>query len=259
MRCPPELQAPTRCGLQRALEVSGRRMGEHHGPARRTYLRAGIVNYLSTEDDVDRMLATCDACQKASSKSSTSTDTGGPGPPGADARDVESDGAGARPRGEQERLGHGPHLRLLAGRHRLPTRAVRRVRGAAPSPRRTRARRRGERRGPARRSGTASCARPGDSHDPRTAPRRVLTGRAQGWRASSRGDATPRATTPAEVRRFRGGVGDRGGLVAASELFDVDVAACHDPDVRHESRGPEHVPHPGVRQVPPAPIRRPGS
>ena len=30
----------------------------------RTYLRAGVVNYLSTEADVDRMLATLRACSE---------------------------------------------------------------------------------------------------------------------------------------------------------------------------------------------------
>jgi glutamate/tyrosine decarboxylase-like PLP-dependent enzyme len=44
--------------LQRALEVSGDAWMSVTTLRGRTYLRAGIVNYLSTEDDVDRMLAT---------------------------------------------------------------------------------------------------------------------------------------------------------------------------------------------------------
>jgi glutamate/tyrosine decarboxylase-like PLP-dependent enzyme len=42
--------------LQRALEVSGDAWVSTTRLRNRTYLRAGIVNYLSTEDDVDRML-----------------------------------------------------------------------------------------------------------------------------------------------------------------------------------------------------------
>ena len=44
--------------LQRALEVSGEGWVSTTRLRGRTYLRAGIVNYLSTEDDVDRLLAT---------------------------------------------------------------------------------------------------------------------------------------------------------------------------------------------------------
>jgi glutamate/tyrosine decarboxylase-like PLP-dependent enzyme len=43
--------------LQRALEVSGEGWVSTTKLRGRTYLRAGIVNYLSTEDDVDRLLA----------------------------------------------------------------------------------------------------------------------------------------------------------------------------------------------------------
>jgi aromatic-L-amino-acid decarboxylase len=43
--------------LQRALEVSGEGWVSTTRLRGRTYLRAGIVNYLSTEDDVDRLLA----------------------------------------------------------------------------------------------------------------------------------------------------------------------------------------------------------
>jgi len=44
-------------GLQRALEVSGEGWVSTTRLHRRTFLRAGIVNYLSTQDDVDRLLA----------------------------------------------------------------------------------------------------------------------------------------------------------------------------------------------------------
>ena len=44
--------------LQRALEVSGEAWVSTTKLRGRTYLRAGIVNYLSTADDVDRLLAT---------------------------------------------------------------------------------------------------------------------------------------------------------------------------------------------------------
>jgi hypothetical protein len=42
--------------LQRALEVSGEAWVSTTALRGRTFLRAGIVNYLSTEADVDRML-----------------------------------------------------------------------------------------------------------------------------------------------------------------------------------------------------------
>jgi glutamate/tyrosine decarboxylase-like PLP-dependent enzyme len=44
--------------LQRALEVSGEGWVSTTKLRGRTYLRAGIMNYLSTEDDVDRLLGT---------------------------------------------------------------------------------------------------------------------------------------------------------------------------------------------------------
>jgi glutamate/tyrosine decarboxylase-like PLP-dependent enzyme len=44
--------------LQRALEVSGRGWVSTTTLRGRTYLRAGLVNHLSTEDDVDRVLDT---------------------------------------------------------------------------------------------------------------------------------------------------------------------------------------------------------
>jgi glutamate/tyrosine decarboxylase-like PLP-dependent enzyme len=44
--------------LQRALEVSGDGWVSTTRLRGRTHLRAGIVNYLSNEDDVDRLLAT---------------------------------------------------------------------------------------------------------------------------------------------------------------------------------------------------------
>src|SRR5205085_10739157 len=36
------------------------------------------------------------------------------------------------------------------------------------------------------------------------------------------------------------------GLVAVVELLDIDVVSREHLDTRHESRGAEHVPHPGV-------------
>ena len=44
--------------LQRALEISGEGWVSTTRLRGRTYLRAGVVNYLSTEADVDRLLAT---------------------------------------------------------------------------------------------------------------------------------------------------------------------------------------------------------
>ena len=44
--------------LQRALEVSGEGWLSTTRLRGRTYLRAGIVNYLTTEDDIDTLLAT---------------------------------------------------------------------------------------------------------------------------------------------------------------------------------------------------------
>ena len=44
--------------LQRALEVSGDGWLTTTRLRGATWLRAGIVNYLSTEDDIDRLLAT---------------------------------------------------------------------------------------------------------------------------------------------------------------------------------------------------------
>ena len=61
---PPELQGlpgevvdAYQSRLQRALEVSGDAWVSTTTLRGRTYLRAGIVNYLSTEADVDRMIA----------------------------------------------------------------------------------------------------------------------------------------------------------------------------------------------------------
>ena len=45
-------------GLQRALEVSGAGWVSTTTLRGRTFLRAGVVNYLSTEDDVDRVIGT---------------------------------------------------------------------------------------------------------------------------------------------------------------------------------------------------------
>src|SRR5205814_140643 len=42
---------------------------------------------------------------------------------------------------------------------------------------------------------------------------------------------------------------DGGGLLAMRELFDVHVASRHHLDARHEPRGTEHVPDPGVAQI----------
>ena len=44
--------------LQRALEVSGEAWVSTTVLRGRTYLRAGVVNYLSTSDDIDRLLTT---------------------------------------------------------------------------------------------------------------------------------------------------------------------------------------------------------
>ncbi len=44
--------------LQRALEISGDGWLTTTRLRGSTWLRAGIVNYLSTEDDIDRMLET---------------------------------------------------------------------------------------------------------------------------------------------------------------------------------------------------------
>ena len=53
---PPEVLDAYQAGLQRALEVSGDAWVSVTTLRGRTFLRAGIVNYLSTEADVDRML-----------------------------------------------------------------------------------------------------------------------------------------------------------------------------------------------------------
>jgi len=55
---PPEQLDAYQTRLQRALEVSGEAWVSVTALRGRTYLRAGIVNYLSTEADVDRMIAT---------------------------------------------------------------------------------------------------------------------------------------------------------------------------------------------------------
>jgi glutamate/tyrosine decarboxylase-like PLP-dependent enzyme len=54
---PPERLDAYQWALQRALEVSGEAWVSTTTLQSRTYLRAGIVNYLSTEADIDRMLA----------------------------------------------------------------------------------------------------------------------------------------------------------------------------------------------------------
>ncbi len=54
---PPRVLDDYQTRLQRALEVSGEAWVSVTTLRGRTYLRAGIVNYLSTEADVDRMLA----------------------------------------------------------------------------------------------------------------------------------------------------------------------------------------------------------
>ena len=55
---PPDAVDAYQSRLQRALEVSGDAWVSITTLRGRTYLRAGVVNYLSTEADVDRMLAT---------------------------------------------------------------------------------------------------------------------------------------------------------------------------------------------------------
>jgi glutamate/tyrosine decarboxylase-like PLP-dependent enzyme len=54
---PPEVLDDYQAGLQRALEISGDAWVSVTTLRGHTYLRAGIVNYMSTEDDVDRMVA----------------------------------------------------------------------------------------------------------------------------------------------------------------------------------------------------------
>jgi aromatic-L-amino-acid/L-tryptophan decarboxylase len=53
---PPDTLDEYQAGLQRALEVSGEAWVSVTTLRERTYLRAGVVNYLSRQDDVDRML-----------------------------------------------------------------------------------------------------------------------------------------------------------------------------------------------------------
>jgi aromatic-L-amino-acid decarboxylase len=55
---PPDRQDAYQRGLQRALEVSGAGWVSTTTLRGRTYLRAGIVNYLSTEEDADRVIST---------------------------------------------------------------------------------------------------------------------------------------------------------------------------------------------------------
>lgn len=57
-RLAPEVLDRHQDKLQRALEVSGDGWVSTTKLRGRTYLRAGVVNYLSTHDDVDRLLAT---------------------------------------------------------------------------------------------------------------------------------------------------------------------------------------------------------
>jgi glutamate/tyrosine decarboxylase-like PLP-dependent enzyme len=56
-RFPPEVLDDYQARLQRALEVSGEAWVSVTTLRERTYLRAGVVNYLSTNADVDRMLS----------------------------------------------------------------------------------------------------------------------------------------------------------------------------------------------------------
>ncbi|HLB62368.1 MAG TPA: aspartate aminotransferase family protein [Actinomycetota bacterium] len=53
----PEVLDRYQIGLQRALEVSGEGWVSTTTLRGRTYLRAGIVNYLATDEDVDRVIA----------------------------------------------------------------------------------------------------------------------------------------------------------------------------------------------------------
>ena len=53
---PPEVLDDYQARLQRALEISGKAWVSVTTLRGRTFLRAGVVNYLSTEADVDRML-----------------------------------------------------------------------------------------------------------------------------------------------------------------------------------------------------------
>ncbi len=61
---PPDQIDRYQTALQRALEVSGDAWVSITALRGRTYLRAGIVNYLSAEKDVDRMLATLRRCSE---------------------------------------------------------------------------------------------------------------------------------------------------------------------------------------------------
>ena len=54
----PASSTPTRTGSRRALEASGDGWLTTTRLRGATWLRAGIVNYLSTEDDIDRLLET---------------------------------------------------------------------------------------------------------------------------------------------------------------------------------------------------------
>ena len=61
---PRETADTYQTALQRALEVSGEAWVSTTTLRGHTYLRAGIVNYLSTQADVDRMLTTLRACSE---------------------------------------------------------------------------------------------------------------------------------------------------------------------------------------------------
>ncbi|HVF08458.1 MAG TPA: hypothetical protein VNC60_07775, partial [Actinomycetota bacterium] len=55
---PPEVLDDYQARLQRALEISGEAWVSVTTLRDRTFLRAGVVNYLSTELDVDLMIDT---------------------------------------------------------------------------------------------------------------------------------------------------------------------------------------------------------
>jgi hypothetical protein len=73
----PEIVDAYQKGLQRALEVSGAGWVSKTTLRGRTFLRAGIVNYLATEADADRVV---DTLLDASERVLEQLDLGAAGP-----------------------------------------------------------------------------------------------------------------------------------------------------------------------------------
>ena len=117
---PPEAIDAYQSALQRALEVSGEAWVSTTTLRSRTYLRAGIVNYLSTASDIDRML---EALRRLSEGVLEELDCGCPGR--AARRAMRTLATSKRTAGglesarEKEHLGYGPQLGALACRDRL--------------------------------------------------------------------------------------------------------------------------------------------